>query len=92
MTTVEMAFHYAVPPTEQVAMALARARDVYGIRHLNFDQAARILRIEYDATRLNAATVTHLVRDAGLEIVPDPKLAPDQPALTAPAPAAPATA
>jgi hypothetical protein len=90
MTTVEIVFHYATPPTEQVAMALARARDVYGIRHLNFDQAARIVRIEYDATRLNAATVTHLVRDAGLEIVPDPQLAPEQPAL--PAPAAPTAA
>ena len=85
MTTVEIVFHYATPPTEQVAMALARARDVYGIRHLNFDQAARIVRIEYDATRLNAATVTHLVRDAGLEIVPDPQLAPEQPALPTPA-------
>jgi hypothetical protein len=90
MTTVEIVFRYAVPPTEQVAMALARARDVYGIRHLNFDQAARILRIEYDATRLNAATVTHLVRDAGLEIVPEPELALPQPA--PPTPAAPAAA
>jgi hypothetical protein len=82
MTTVEIAFHYGAPPTEQVAMALARARDVYGIRHLNFDQAARILRIEYDATRLNAAAVTHLVRDAGLEILPEPpQLAPPAPAL-----------
>jgi hypothetical protein len=90
MTTVEIVFRYAVPPTEQVAMALARARDVYGVRHLNFDQAARILRIEYDATRLNAATVTHLVRDAGLEILPDPQLALPQSA--PPAPAAPAAA
>jgi hypothetical protein len=90
MTTVEIVFRYAVPPTEQVAMALARARDVYGVRHLNFDQAARILRIEYDATRLNAATVTHLVRDAGLEILTDPQLALPQSA--PPAPAAPAAA
>jgi hypothetical protein len=93
MTTVEIVFRYAVPPTEQVAMALARTRDVYGVRHLNFDQAARILRIEYDATRLNAAAVTHLVRDAGLEIVPEPaQLALPQPAPPAPAPAAPAAA
>jgi hypothetical protein len=95
MTTVEIAFRYAVPPTEQVAMALARARDVYGIRHLNFDQAAHILRVEFDATRLNAATVTHLVRDAGLEILPEPQPASPElapPALPAPAPAAPAAA
>jgi len=69
MTTVEIQFRYATPPTEQVALALARARDVYGIRQLNFDQKARALRVEYDATRFSAAVVAKLVRAAGLEIV-----------------------
>jgi hypothetical protein len=68
MTTVEILFRYAAPPTEQVALALARARDVYGIRHLAVDREARTLRVEFDATRLNAATVTNLVRMTGLEI------------------------
>lgn len=71
MTTVDIVFRYATPPTEQVAFALAHARDVYGIRQLSFDRAARTLRIEYDATRLNAAAVTKLVREAGLDIAPD---------------------
>ena len=35
------------------------SRDVYGIRRLSFDRAARTLRVEYDATRLNAAAVTN---------------------------------
>ena len=39
--------------------ALANARDVYGIRRLSFDRAAQTLRVEYDATRLNAAMVTN---------------------------------
>jgi len=68
MTTVEIHFRYITPPTDQVAMALARARDVYGIRHLSLDQTAKVLLIEYDATRLNAAAVAKLVRDAGLEL------------------------
>jgi hypothetical protein len=92
MTTVEIAFRYAAPPTEQVALALARTRDVYGIRHLNFDQAARVLRIEYDATRFNAATVTHLVRDTGLEIVEDVLGEPPELPSPPPAPAAPTAA
>jgi hypothetical protein len=71
MTTVEILYRYATPPTEQVALALAHARDVYGIRQLSFDRAASTLRIEYDATRLNAAAVTKLVREAGLEIALD---------------------
>jgi hypothetical protein len=68
MTTVEILYRYAAPPTEQVATALARVCDVYGIRHLSFDRAARTLRIEFDATRLNAAAVTKLVRETGLEL------------------------
>lgn len=70
MTTVDILFSYATPPTEPVALALASTRDVYGIRRLSFDHAARTLRVEYDATRLNAASVTNLVRKAGLEIKP----------------------
>jgi ATP-dependent exoDNAse (exonuclease V) alpha subunit len=85
MTTVEIVYRYAVPPTEQVATALARARDVYGIRQLNFDRAARTLRIEFDATRLNAAAITKLLRETGLEIEEN------QPQMAAPAPAAAAT-
>jgi hypothetical protein len=72
MTNVDILFHYTAPPTEQVATALARARDVYGIRHLSFDPVLRILRVEYDATRLNAAMVGKLVREAGLEIAEEP--------------------
>jgi hypothetical protein len=49
-------------------MTAADTREVYGIRRLNFDHAARTLRVEYDATRLNAATVANLIRETGLEI------------------------
>jgi hypothetical protein len=85
MTTVEILYRFATPPTEQVAQALARARDVYGIRHLSFDRVARTLRVEYDATRLNAAMITKLVRDAGLEIAEELPLIP-APALETGAP------
>jgi hypothetical protein len=76
MTTVEIAFHYAVPPTEKVAVALARVRDVYGVRGLRLDGEARTVRVEFDATRLNAAVVAKLVREAGLEIVEELPLIP----------------
>lgn len=76
MTTVDIVYRYATAPTEQVALALAHARDVYGIRQLSFDRTARTLRIEYDATRLNAAAVTKLVREAGLDIAEGEPLLP----------------
>ena len=68
MTTVEILLSYTIPPTESVSSALASTKDVYGLRRLSFDHAARTLRVEYDATRLNAASVTKLIRQAGLEI------------------------
>jgi len=68
MTSVEVLFRYAAPPTETVALALANAREVYGIRRLKFDRSSRTLCVEYDATRLNAAAVAKLVRQAGLEV------------------------
>jgi hypothetical protein len=80
MTTVDILFSYSTPPTEQAVFALANAKEVYGIRRLNFDRAARTLRIEYDATRLNAAAVTNLVRQAGLDVDAELSLIPPQPA------------
>ena len=71
MTTVEILYSYSTPPSEHAVLALASTKDVYGIRRLSFDHAARTLRIEYDATRLNAAAVTKLVREAGLELAPE---------------------
>lgn len=85
MTTVDIVYRYAAPPTEQIAAALARARDVYGIRHLSLDRTSCTLRVEFDATRMNAAVVTRLVRETGLEIIEElPQLAAPAPVATAP--------
>ncbi|MGA2168257.1 MAG: hypothetical protein ABSG62_08590 [Terracidiphilus sp.] len=84
MTTVEILYRYSTPPTEAAVYALAGAKDVYGIRRLSFDQAARTLRVEYDATRLTPAAVTSLIRQAGLEIDAELPLIPPPPTLQAP--------
>jgi hypothetical protein len=86
MTTVEILFRCAAPPTERVSQALASIKDVYGIRRVSFDHGARTLRVEYDATRLDPAAVAKLVRQAGLEIAPEIPSAP--PPIPLPAPAA----
>lgn len=86
MTTVEIVLRYAAEPTEAVTFALAKTRDVYGVRRLSFDREAHTLRVEYDATRLNAAAVTSLVRNAGLQVVEEVPLA------LPPAPPQPVTA
>ena len=68
MTSVEILFNYATTPTDAVTSALAKTREVYGIHRLTFDSAAQTLRVEYDATRLNAASVKKLLRQAGLDL------------------------
>jgi hypothetical protein len=71
MTPVEIHFPFMVKPTETASLALARVREVYGIRALNFDSSAHALRVEYDATRLTADAVRRLVRQCGFEIAED---------------------
>jgi hypothetical protein len=68
MTAVEILFRTVAPTSETAASALASTREVYGIRRLAFDRAAQTMRVEYDATRLNAAAVAKLIRQAGIQI------------------------
>ena len=68
MTTVEVLFRYGMPPQEKQMAALGLTSDVYGIRRVQFNEQQRTIRIEYDATRLNDATVEKLLRSAGFDI------------------------
>ena len=86
MTTVDIVLRYNGTPTESAAFALGKAREVYGIRRISFDREAQTLRVEYDATRLNAAAVIGLVRSAGLQVIEEVQLAAPAP-LPEPAPA-----
>lgn len=79
MTTVEVLFRYGTPPTEQVAAALARTRDVYGIRRVTLDSTAHTLRVEFDATRLKSSAVAKLVLAAGLDVLEELPLIPPPP-------------
>ena len=87
MTTVEILFRYAAPPTEQVALALARARDVYGIRGLALDRGAHTVRVEFDATRLTPEVVANLLTSAGLQLAEELPLIAPPPPQAEPAPA-----
>jgi hypothetical protein len=87
MTTVEILFRYAAPPTEQVALALARARDVYGIRSLVLDRVAHTVRVEFDATRLTPAVVANLLSSSGLQLAEELSLIPPSAPQPEPTPA-----
>ncbi len=76
MTTVDILFRFTAPPNESVAFALAGIRDVYGIRRVSLDPAARTVRVEFDATRLTTAAVAKLIRATGLEVAEELPLIP----------------
>ncbi len=79
MTQLDVMYRYGASPTEAAMMALGRVREVYGIRALAFDEAAKTVRVEYDATRLSEAVVHQLLRRAGLDVVERVSLVPPQP-------------
>jgi hypothetical protein len=90
MTTVEIVFPYLGHPTESTVSALNSVREVYGIRRILFDEKARTVRVEYDATRLNGSVVQNLLRRTGLDLGDKLTLVTDAPPPPPPAPAPPA--
>lgn len=91
MTTLDILFRYEQHPTEVAVIALNNMSEVYGIRRIQFKEEAKTIRVEYDATRLNAATVAQLVRRTGINIAEELPLIPPQPQATAEPVPAPAT-
>ncbi len=68
MTSVEISYNYGMSPDEAVMRGIDNIREVYGIRRLRFNEQSRSVAVEYDATRLDAATVASLLRRSGLDV------------------------
>ena len=79
MTQLDVLYRYGIPPTEAATAAIARLREVYGVRKLEFREAEKTVRIEYDATRLTEPIVHQLLRRSGLDVVERVSLIPPQP-------------
>lgn len=79
MTQLDVVYRYGAPPSEAAALAIGRIREVYGVRSISFDAVENTVRVEYDATRLNEATIQQLLRRAGLDLVERVKLFTDPP-------------
>lgn len=88
MTQLDVLYRYGVPPTEASMLAMAKVREVYGVRSLALDETQKTVRVEYDATRLNEPTIHQLLRRAGLDIIERVTLFTVPPPVEAP-PAAP---
>ncbi len=68
MTHLDVSFRYGTPPGPREMQALDSVREVYGIRRIRFEEKEHIIRVEYDASRLNENTVLALLRRAAIDI------------------------
>jgi hypothetical protein len=69
MTQLDVLYRYGIPPSEFAALAMAKVREVYGVRRLEVNEAEKTVRVEYDASRLTEPVIDELLRRAGLDIV-----------------------
>ena len=69
MTQLDVVYRYGTPPVERTMLALAKVRDVYGVRRMEFNEAEKTVRVEYDASRLSGPVINQLLLRAGLDIV-----------------------
>jgi hypothetical protein len=83
MTLLDVLYRYEGHPTESAMSALGNLREVYGIRRISVEEEWKRIRVEFDATRLNKATVLQLLRRGGLDIVEELPLIPPQEAAPA---------
>jgi hypothetical protein len=68
MTQLEVRYRYQTAPGAAEMRAINAMREVYGIRKVVFDESEKVVRVEYDASRLKEPAVAGLLRRAGLDL------------------------
>ncbi len=68
MTQLEAAYRYGATPNQATMRAMDRVREVYGVRRITFNEKERVVRVEFDASRLKEPAIAGLLRGAGLDV------------------------
>ena len=68
MTPTDVAYRYGRVPGMAEMRAISTMSEVYGVRKVSFDEAAKTVTVEFDASRLNDENVAALLRRAGLDL------------------------
>ena len=68
MTQLDVAYRYGAAPGEAEMRALDSVRDVYGVRRITFEEKEKVLRVEFDASRLKEPVIAALLRRAGIDL------------------------
>ncbi len=69
MTTVDVVYKYGAVPTESAVLGITRLREIYGVRRVDFREAEKTIRVEYDSTRLTEPVIHQLLRRGGLDVL-----------------------
>ena len=75
MTQLDVAYRYGAAPGEAEMRALDSVRDVYGVRRITFEEKEKVVRVEFDASRLKEPVIAALLRRAGVDLRERPALA-----------------
>ena len=68
MTQLEVAYRYGAAPGEAEMRALDSVREVYGVRRITFEEKEKVVRVEFDASRLKEPVIAALLRRAGVDL------------------------
>ena len=68
MTQLEVRYRYVDRPTEREMRAIDAMREVYGIRKIAFNEQEKVVKVEFDASRLKEPNVAALLRRAGMDL------------------------
>jgi hypothetical protein len=68
MTQLDVAYRYGAAPGEAEMRALDSVRDVYGVRRITFEEKEKVVRVEFDASRLKEPVIAALLRRAGIDL------------------------
>lgn len=69
MTSVQITFRYQGEIDPKVLPRTQEDHSYYGIRQMRVDTVNRLIAVEYDATRLDAAGVAAVLRRVGIAVV-----------------------
>jgi hypothetical protein len=68
MTQLDVAYRYGAAPGEAEMRALDGVREVYGVRRITFEEKEKVVRVEFDASRLKEPVIAALLRRAGVDL------------------------
>jgi len=68
MTLVEVTYEFEAPLMAEQFRRLGEFANTYGLRRFHVDEEKKLLRFEYDASRLKQDAVAKLLRQAGIDV------------------------